>query len=111
MKTDSYELNDKLKQIYEKVRTEVGMDLTLPALIANRDLWSTDISHSIKKTIWYLLRAETYEHNCAEQIEEYKNAELVIRDLVAQLLTEPGGFPTQKLPPKPRSFTKWYYAK
>lgn len=88
MNEDFTYLNDRLKHVYDKIRREVGFSLSLPSLIANRELWKTDITGSLERAIVHLLRADSGELSDTEQLEEIENADLVIRDLLAQLLTE-----------------------
>jgi len=98
-----------LREVYDKVRNEVGFDQPLPSLITNRAQWRTDISGSLDKAIWYLLRADSNDLADDQRAEEKENAELVIRDLVAQLLIEQDEIYSDEPTSQIKRVAKWYF--
>lgn len=91
----NYLLNDSLASIYDDVRTELGFDLSLSSLMADKDIWGTDIVNGINQVYRHLFRANSYETSAAEKTNQLLLAELCVRELLENLTNELAEPPTQ----------------
>lgn len=106
MKNKVYRLNDRLANLYEEVRIELGFDLSLSSLMMDTDVWETDVRSSMKKACRHLFKANNSFLDATKRTDQILLAELYIRDLVEHLQGELAAYPAQIVAAVPMHVTR-----
>ena len=101
-------LSVDLEKIFDEIREELGFDMSMKHLIANRYLYRQDIAEYLTKANWHLLRAESNDLSYTSQAKEIDRADRIIRILLQKVKAEQGVLETPKRPVSKKKFTPQY---
>ena len=83
-----HQLNRRLSKLYDELSKELQFNLSLSDLIAENDVWHTDILQHLRRACRYLLMADGCKLNRTEQVSQSLQAELTVRHLIESLIYE-----------------------